>query len=345
MTAKVFFSQRFDVESIRTLFERACSAAAVNIKAGDRTAVKVHFGEEGNTRFVPPSSIRPVIEALEAVKAAPFLTDANTLYRGMRVNATDHMEIAARHGFKALGVPIIIADGERGEEETEIEIEKRIFRKVRIAARVAEADAIVPVSHFKGHILCGFGGAIKNLGMGCGSRAGKLEMHSKIRPSIGAGCLACGKCVENCPADAISLEGDQAEIIHERCIGCAECISVCETGAVEVPWAGATSREVQERCAEYAFGALSGKKCVCVTFINNITSDCDCMADSRLIGKDVGIVSSPDPVSCEQAAYDLVVKANGRDIFREATGADGRHILEYSEKIGLGTRDYELVRI
>ncbi|MFB3926427.1 MAG: DUF362 domain-containing protein [Syntrophales bacterium] len=345
MKPHVFFSERFDAGAIRTLFDRACGCENGDIRDSDRVAVKVHFGEKDNTRFVPPTAIQPVVTALKERNSDFFLTDANTLYRGMRMNATDHLKIAVEHGFGTLRTRIIIADGELGDEEEEIEIDKPIFRKVKIARQIARSDAVVAVSHFKGHILFGFGGAIKNLGMGCGSRAGKLEMHSKIKPSVGAGCLCCEQCIEICPVGAITFTGERAEINRERCIGCAKCIAVCENGAIEVPWAGATSREAQERCAEYAFGAVLGKKRICITFINNITSDCDCMHDSRIIGRDVGIVSSTDPVACDQAAYDLTVEKNGRDIFRDVTGVDGTHLMKYGERIGLGRREYTLVKI
>lgn len=341
MAARVYYSEKIDTDTIRDLFSRALADSGIS---SGKIAIKVHFGEKGNTRFVQPDQIRPIADLLRRKSPDVFVTDANTLYRGMRLNAHDHLQIAREHGFEKVGAPIIIADGEKGEDENEIEINKRIFKKVKIAARIAEADAIAVVSHFKGHMLAGFGGAIKNLGMGCGSRSGKLEMHSKVKPSVGEGCILCDQCVEVCPAGAISTEGGAAVIDHAKCIGCARCIAACDAEAVSVPWEGATSREVIERCAEYAYGAARGKKLVCINFINKIASDCDCMGDSRLIGNDVGIVASADPVACEQASYDLVLKRHGgRDIFKETHGVDGRHMMEYAEALGLGTRKYVLV--
>ena len=347
MAPKVYYSRRIGADTIRAVFEKALADTSGRIGRGRRLAVKVHFGEQGNTRFVAPESIRPVIEALKTLGASPFLTDANTLYRGMRLNAKDHLQIAKRHGFEKLKTPIVIADGELGDEDETIAIGGRVFQSVRIARQIARADAIAVISHFKGHILFGFGGAIKNLGMGCGSRAGKLEMHSKIKPYVNASCVSCGQCVENCPAEAISLEEErQAEIQPERCIGCAECIAVCPNEAIEIPWHGASSSEVMERCAEYALGAVQGKPCVCLNFVNAITKDCDCMPDSEIIGKDVGIVASADPVACDQASYDLVLKNHGNvDIFRKATGVEGSHITAYGEKIGLGRKNYSLAEI
>lgn len=340
MAARVYFSEKFDMDTIRELFSRALEDSGIG---SGKIAIKVHFGEKGNTRFVQPEQIRPIADILRLKSPDVFLTDANTLYRGMRLNARNHLQIAREHGFDKVGVPIVIADGEGGEDEKEVEINKKIFQKVKIAARIAEADAIVVVSHFKGHMLTSFGGALKNLGMGCGSRSGKLEMHSKIKPTVGEGCILCDQCVEVCPAGAINTEGDAAVIDHAKCIGCARCIAACDAEVISVPWEGATSREVIERCAEYAFGAANGKKIVCVNFINKIAKDCDCMGDSRIIGKDVGIAASADPIACEQASYDLALKRHsGRDIFKEAHGVDGRHMLEYAEAIGLGTRKYVL---
>ncbi len=346
MAAAVYFSDHFSADTIGRLFGRVLAEAGEKIGQRDRVAVKLHFGEEGNTRFVSPANLRPILSALSVRNSNHFLTDANALYRGRRHNATDHLEIARKHGFCDLGVPVLIADGERGEEEEEVPIAGRIFSKVRIARRITESDALVVISHFKGHMLFGFGGAIKNLGMGCGSRAGKLEMHSSLKPSIGEGCTLCGKCVEVCPADAILLEEEKAVLDPEKCEGCASCIAACEFDAVEIPWMALAASAVMERTAEYALGAVSKKPCICMTFVNNIAKDCDCMADSELIGRDVGIVASVDPLACEQAAFDLVKAQHGNvDIFRKATRIDGTHILGYAETVGLGRRGYELVRL
>jgi uncharacterized protein len=346
MKVPVYFSEKFNADTISRLFERALADTGGRIGRKDRVAVKLHFGEEGNSRFVSPENLRPIIASLAKHNSNHFITDANALYRGQRHNAADHMKIVHKHGFDKLGPSVIIADGERGEEEAEIAIPGKIFTKVRIARHIAEAKALVVVSHFKGHMLFGFGGVIKNLGMGCGSRAGKLAMHAAVKPSINDSCTVCGKCIEVCPADAILLGEDQATIDPDLCEGCATCIAVCEVDAVEIPWMALASSAVMERAAEYALGALSGKPCVCVTFVNNIAKDCDCMADSEIIGHDIGIVVSVDPVACEQAAYDLVRAGHGNvDIFQKATRIDGTHIIGYAESIGLGRRGYDLVTL
>ena len=344
MKARVYFTGQINAATIKALFEAALADLPVSISPSDRAALKVHFGEEGNTRYVPPAHIQPVIEVLKPYTPNIFLTDANTLYRGMRYNATDHRKIARAHGFEDLKIPIVIADGEHGDDELLIPIPGRIFREVKIARAIAEADAIVAISHFKGHVMFGFGGSIKNLGMGSGSRAGKMQMHSTIHPVVITGnCTGCGACAENCASRAISIQGEVPVIDAALCTGCAKCIAVCAFGAIDVPWGGATSRDVMARTAEYALGAATGKKIICLTFITNITKDCDCMPDTRIIGRDVGLIAGIDPVACDQAAYDLVLQTHeNQDIFLKATRITGTYQIEHAAAIGLGTRAYRL---
>jgi len=329
----VYFTKSFDKENIRQLFLRIFK----DIRKDDRIAIKVHFGEDGNTRFVSPDLISPIIEEVKKKNLNHFLTDTNTLYRGSRLESKDHLDTANKHGFNNLGTDIIIEDG-----ETIVPIEKKIFKDVKIGKTIADSDKIITISHFKGHMLFGFGGAIKNLGMGCGSRAGKLEMHSKIKPYISSGCIECNTCVDNCPVDAINIS---EKSISDDCIGCAKCISVCPKNVVSIPWHGATSKEVQERCAEYAYGAVKGKEVFYITFIKNITKDCDCLKDSEIIAEDVGILASTDPVACDKAAYDLLKQTEKKDVFLDQNSVDGTHILEYSQDIGLGSKDYTLITI
>jgi uncharacterized protein len=343
--AKVYFSRTFEEASIRSIFEEALAGMVNGIEANDKVAVKLHFGEEGNTRFVKPGQVKTIIDVLSEYTSNAFLTDANALYIGKRHNGRDHMGIAEKHGFTRLGIPVVIADGEEGKDEKVVDISGKIFSRVKIARAIADADAVAAISHFKGHVMFGFGGAIKNLGMGSGSRSGKLEMHSRIKPSVSRRCNGCGLCLENCRVHAISLSDEKASIDHGICEGCAFCIAICPKEAISVPWGGATSREVQCRCSEYALGAVKNKKLVCITFINNITKDCDCMSDTRIIGNDVGIVASIDPVACDKAAYDLLIKEHGgRDIFKSANGVDGSGIFTYAENIGLGKTSYELIK-
>jgi uncharacterized protein len=330
--AKVYFSEKNDKETIKKI----AKAVFEEQELDGKIAVKVHFGEKGNTRFVQPEEIKPIIEALDNENF--FFTDTNTLYVGKRTNDEEHKKLAKEHGFSDWQIKI-------ASEETEVEINKPIFKKVKIGKEIAEADSLLVISHFKGHVVFGFGGAIKNIGMGSGTRAGKLEMHSNISPSVGSGCKGCGTCVEHCPADAITIEDGKAKINSEKCIGCADCIAVCPYKAVNIPWGGAVAEDVRKRAAEYAFGAAKDKKTVYINFIIRVTKDCDCLSDSEIIGKDVGIAASLDPVALDKASYDLCIEKNGKDVFKEFTGNDGTNILDYGEEIGLGKKEYELIRI
>lgn len=350
MRSKVYFTESFDDNVIRKLFEQLLEEKNKDneepvLNENKRVAIKVHFGEKGNTRFVQPSQIRPILTKLKEINNNHFLTDTNTLYRGSRLNEEDHLNLAKEHGFGELDTKIEIADGKLGEDDVSVEIKKEIFDKVRIGRKLAEADSIILISHFKGHVLFGYGGSLKNLSMGFGSRAGKLQMHSKVSPTIDEEkCVGCGVCVDNCSVDAIDIEAGKASI-NDKCIGCAKCISVCPHGAVNIPWHGASSEEAQKRAAEYAFGAVKDKQVFCVNFINNVTKDCDCLKDSEIIGKDIGIVASLDPVACDQACYDLCEERNGTDVFKKNTGVDGRVLIDKSDNIGVGSKDYELIRL
>lgn len=318
------------------------------IDSGDLTAVKLHFGERGNTAFVRPIYLRKVVEEIAAAGGKPFLTDTNTLYVGGRCNAVDHLRTAVTNGFafSVVDAPVVIADGLRGESAVKVPVDGRIFREVSVGAEIVNADALVVVTHFKGHELSGFGGAIKNLGMGCASRAGKLAQHSTVSPSVDpAGCTGCGACVAHCPSGAIALVSGKALIQPQDCIGCADCIVVCPEHTVKVDWNEAAPA-VQKKIVEHALGAVRGKEssALYLTFATHLSPFCDCYGNSdRPIAPDVGILASDDPVAIDQACADLVLRAAGRDVFRETHPAvDWTVQLAYGEELRLGTRRYRL---
>lgn len=344
MLSKVYFTKTFDYDAIKNLFNKVYNDFGV-INPKDRVAIKVHFGEKGNTKFVSPEYIKPITDSLKKVNNNFFITDANTLYKGMRVNATDHKKIAKEHGFYELGSEIMIADGELGDYEEIVKIPGRIFLETKIGKHIADSSTIVCISHFKGHDLFSFSGAIKNLGMGCASRAGKLIQHSITKPAVfEERCILCGKCTEACPTNAISLKERSAFINSEICIGCAKCIAVCGNKAIRTSWYRGS--EVQKRCAEYALGAMKNKKGMFFNFLKDITKHCDCAKeDSEIICGDIGVVASSDPVACDKASYDLIFKEKGKDIFKELHGYDGTPIFDYSEEIGIGKKDYKLVEL
>ena len=318
------------------------------IGPGDLTAVKLHFGEKGNVSFVRPVFVRKVVEEIAAAGGKPFLTDTNTLYVGGRSNSVDHLRTAIAHGFAfaVVGAPLVIADGIRGESSVSVPVEGKIFPEVAIGAEIVNADAIVAVTHFKGHELSGFGGTIKNLGMGCAARSGKLAQHSTVSPVVDpANCTGCGTCIAHCPSGAIGILSQTALIDPRTCIGCADCIVVCPEQTVKVDWNEAAPM-VQKKMVEHAAGALRGKKesSLFLSFVMQISPYCDCYGNNdRPIAPDVGILASADPVALDQACADLVIRAAGRDPFREThPEIDWTIQLSYAEELGLGTREYLL---
>lgn len=337
------------------------------ISDGDLVAVKIHFGERGNTAYIHPVVVRAVIDRIKEYGGKPFLTDSNTLYVGSRSNAVDHLTTAILNGFDyaVVGAPLIIADGLRGRDYVTVKIGLKHFKEVKIASAAHHSDALIALSHFKGHEITGFGGALKNLGMGLGSPSGKQMMHSDVLPEIDVDiCTGCGKCLKWCPSGAIEVGAagaalNRASINPSLCIGCGECTVVCPNRSISINWK-TTPDTIQEKIAEYAFGLIGDKqgKTGFVNFLTDISPDCDCYdwSDAPLVG-DIGFLSSRDPVAIDQASIDLFNQTPGllgsrldggsldsEDKFKELHGFDWHHQLEYGEKVGLGTREYELVQ-
>jgi len=315
-------------------------------------AVKMHFGEEGNTGHVRPEYAGVICGKLaQDASAKPFLSDTNTLYRGRRTNSVEHLKLAREHGFTkdVCRADIVIPDDNIKENVTDVKIDGDYIEIARVVTQFIKADALVGIAHFKGHMMTGFGGALKNIGMGCASREGKLAQHSDVTPIVDLDrCEQCGKCAEVCPADAIYLRGRRVYINPAKCIGCATCIAVCEQGAIEVNWeAGGSS--IQEKMIEYASAVLKNKKrsSAFINFATKITKECDCLAkDDPRIAPDIGIFASRDPVSLDQACYDAVFNACGKDIFKEAhPSRDGSKQLHYAHELGLGELQYELIEV
>jgi uncharacterized Fe-S center protein len=334
------------------------------VATDDLTAVKIHFGEKGNSAFIRPIFARRVVDEIRKLGARPFLTDSSTLYPGERKEAVSALICAIENGFgyACAGAPLIISDGLRGVTETVVEVEGELLKKVYIGTEIVEADSLVAVTHFKCHELTGFGGAIKNLGMGCASRKGKLVQHSTVAPKVAEKyCTGCGICLKACAHDAIAIIEGKARIDPSLCAGCSRCITVCPAKAVHIQWNEAADL-VMKKMAEYAKGAISGKegKTVFINFITQVSPACDCYghADAPIVN-DIGICASTDPVAVDQACADLVNGARGNegsalqsghepggDKFRGCWPEIPWEVqLEHGEKIGLGSRAYELVRI
>jgi uncharacterized Fe-S center protein len=326
-------------------------------------AVKIHFGEKGNTAYIRPIFLRRIVDCVRALGALPFLTDTNTLYAGSRKNGISHYQTAMENGFAyaVVNAPVVIADGIRGGSFVEVRVDREIIQSAYIAKEIFDADVLISVAHFKGHEFAGFGGTIKNLGMGCASRKGKLIQHSGLSPRVKKkACAGCGDCILRCAHQAISLRDDKAAIDSRACAGCGECIVICPRGAIHVKWTSDIP-VFQKKMVEYAYAALRDKqgRSVFLNFLTQISPGCDCSHynDAPII-QDLGFMASLDPVAIEQASVDMVNSQRSLDNSCLATATtcedkfralyprtDWTIQLEHAEKIGLGRRDYELVRL
>jgi len=325
------------------------SSALNFISRNSLAVVKMHFGEEGNTGFVKPEYVRLVCDRIIKNEANPVLADTNTLYRGRRTNSLDHLQIAHEHGFtkEITDADVFIPDDSLKDNVSEIKIDAKFIKVAKILKFFSDADFLVDIAHFKGHIMTGFGGVLKNIGMGCASREGKLAQHSDVSPVVYVNnCVGCGACEKACPVKAITISEKKSLIDQKICIGCATCIAVCKYNAIDVNWeAGGSS--LQEKMIEYASAVLKNKldKSVFINFATKITKECDCLAkDDPRIAPDVGIFVSRDPVSADKAALDAIIAKNGKDIFKENhPNRNGSKQLYYAQELGLGNMDYELI--
>jgi len=302
----------------------------------DNVPIKVHFGEKGNKTFVPAASYDGIIDYLEEKGKTTSFIETNVLYRGSRTTKENHVTLAKEHGFTR--VPIIIADGQMGEAVHEVEINKEYFQKVKLGAAFNDYKQIIVMSHFKGHGLAGFGGALKQLAMGFASRSGKMAQHSRMVPKVSANkCVSCGVCVKKCDVDAITIP-DTAIINEEKCIGCAGCIAVCPVGAIRNDWGALNFRE---KVTEYAYGAQLNKSHLYISFMINITKDCDCIGEEmHPIAKNFGVLASVDPVALDSACIDLLQEEERIDLFNT-----GRESLKHAEHIHFGSTTYELIEL
>lgn len=348
--AKVYFIRAKDInKKLPVLFD----ALAFDFK-NQKVGIKLHFGEKGNKTFVKPGYVKVIADQIRKHNGSPDLIECCVLYRSVRTRADTHIELAKQHGFDF--APIVICDGELGDEFIEVSVKKKHFKKIKVGAKLKDYPFIVGIAHFKAHGGTGFAGALKNIGMGLGSRAGKLDMHSKTRPVIDTNkCTACSTCAANCPVNAITVM-KHAMINEKLCIGCAKCIAVCPEKAVHVPWGSTSESELQERIVEYAYGILKNIKSVHFSFLTDITPHCDCCSHSDTpVCEDIGVLASDDIIALDQASYDLVCRAKTNtksclkkqvdDKFSAITGIDSSVQLKYGEKIGLGKREYELVEL
>ncbi|MFH1845895.1 MAG: DUF362 domain-containing protein [bacterium] len=320
----------------------------MRLPGGAKIGIKVHLGEGIRPAPIPAGWLRPLANRLGQLGAAVFFTDTCTLYRGERSNAIAHSLMAAERGFTPgeAGGPFLVADGLFGEASVSVPITGSHFATVEVANAAVRATGLVVCSHFTGHLGTSMGAAVKNLGMGLASRAGKLQQHAVAKPRVEAEtCTACELCREICPERAIELRDEVAVIDRRRCSGCGQCLTVCYTEAIQADYS-ANSRLLQERMAEFALGVVQGKTdlVVYLTFLLRVTRDCDCIAkEEPTLFPDIGLLAASDPVAIDQAACDLVTERTGRPIeVWCGRDLDPSWQLAHGEAIGLGSRRYTL---
>jgi len=331
-------------------------------------AVKIHFGEPGNLTFLRPNYAKRVADVIKSLGGVPFLTDCNTLYPGRRKNALEHIESAYENGFTPLstGCQILIGDGLKGSDDVEVPVRGGEFvETAKIGRAIMDADVFISLNHFKGHEMTGFGGALKNIGMGCGSRRGKLEQHSTGKPLVKQKrCVGCRKCALQCAQNAISYEGGKASIDHGKCAGCGRCIAACRFDAIYSSDDSA-AEALNRKMAEYAKAVVDGRPNFHISAVIDISPYCDCHGENDLaILPDVGMFASFDPVALDQACADACLRQEPipgsllddhlhqagfhdfHDHFKNTTPeSDWESCLEHAEKIGLGSRKYELIKV
>jgi len=361
-------SRTSSIVKIRTLLAKLNETSPDAVRSGDLCAIKIHFGEMGNDAYISPVFARAASDAARAKGAKPFFTDTNTLYSGSRANAVDHLETAIAHGFvpEVCGAPVIIADGIQSNDWREVPLAGACTRldTAKIASGILDANSMIVLSHVKGHEMAGFGGAIKNLAMGCAPFVGKREQHCVKFQVSDKKCVSCGMCVSVCPTGAATLskeKGSKAMINQETCIGCGECMTVCAPKAIGMDWEVGLE-EFTEKMTEYALGAVSGKagRLLFVNIVQKVVPLCDCVPWSDIpVVPDLGFLASTDPVALDQACFDIVKAAPvwpGSALDGKAGPGDDKFTalhpktrselqLEHGELIGLGSRNYELIRL
>jgi len=367
MGSKVFYCDFRTTlrENIPAKFARLLKSAGMteNIDFTNKfTAIKLHFGEPGNLGYLRPQYAKVIADLVKEAGGVPFLTDCNTLYVGGRKNALEHIQAAYMNGFTpyATGCQVIIADGLKGMDDIEVSIDGDYIKNAKIGRAIMDADVFISLAHFKGHENAGFGGTIKNIGMGCGSRAGKMEMHNAGKPKVARSrCIGCGMCLKYCAQDAITVTEKKASIDHEKCVGCGRCIAACNQDAIYAGYDEA-NEVLNRKMAEYTLAVVKDRPSFYINIVMDVSPNCDCHAENDTpIVPDVGMFASFDPIALDMACADAVNKQpilpgsalaesehchhdHFTDIFPETNWMSA---IEHGEKIGLGTREYELVRI
>ena len=366
--SKVYFTNLRTNANMTLLqkLERLVKKAGIeNIDFSEKfVAIKIHFGEPGNLAYLRPNYSKVIVDLIKSKGGKPFLTDCNTLYVGRRKNALEHMDAAYENGYNpfATGCHVIIADGLKGTDEAFIKVEGGEYvKEAKIGQAIMDADIFISMNHFKGHESTGFGGALKNIGMGCGSRAGKMEMHCSGKPVVNQNnCVSCGACRKMCAHGAISFNEDKkASIDHDKCVGCGRCIGSCNFDAISNPDYCANDI-LNKKIAEYSKAVIDGRDHFHISFVIDVSPNCDCHAENdAAIIPNVGMFASFDPVALDMACVDA---ANKQVVIRESYLGEKEHhthdhfinthpetnwevCIDHAVKLGLGNKEYELIEV
>ena len=326
------------------------------------TAIKIHFGEPGNLAYLRPNYSKVIVDLIKEQGGRVFLTDCNTLYVGRRKNGLDHMDAAYENGYNpfATGCHVVIADGIKGTDDVLVPIDGDFVKEAKIGRAVMDADIVISLNHFKGHEATGFGGALKNLGMGCGSRAGKMEMHSAGKPYVKEKkCIGCGQCQKICAHSAITITDKKASIDHNKCVGCGRCIGICPMDAVK-PAEDESNDILNCKIAEYAHAVLKDRPNFHISLVCDVSPCCDCHGENDApIVPNVGMFASFDPVALDIACADAV---NKQPVLSGSVLSEQPHVhhdhfknthpetnwmtgIDHAVKLGMGSKEYELIEI
>ena len=356
-------------EGLPTKLKRLIKAAGIGQldMDGKFVAIKMHFGELGNLGFLRPNYAKAVADVVKELGGKPFLTDCNTLYVGSRKNALEHLYCAWENGFTPMtvGCPILIGDGLKGTDDVAVPVNGEYIKEAKIGRAIMDADVFISLNHFKGHEMAGFGGAIKNIGMGCGSRAGKKEQHNNGQPTVHQDkCRGCKACMKECANQGLAFDEStrKMHIVKKNCVGCGRCIGACNFDAIEFSsWAAV--KDLNCRMAEYAKAVVDGRPNFHISLIVDVSPNCDCHAENDApILPNIGMFASFDPLALDQACVDACLACDPlpnsqlsdnmakpdfcdhHDHFENSTpDSEYKTCLEHAEKIGMGTRSYELV--
>ena len=337
---------------------------------GKFVAIKMHFGEYGNVSFLRPNYARAVADTVKEFGGRPFLTDCNTMYPGSRKNAIEHLECAWLNGFTpyTVGCPVIIADGLKGTDDIAVPVNGgEYLKEARIGHAIMDADVFISLTHFKGHEMTGFGGTIKNIGMGCGSRAGKCAQHSGGKPTIDPEvCRGCRRCQRECANGGLVYDEARKKMTvdYDHCVGCGRCLGACNFDAIDFQNESANT-QLNCKMAEYAKAVVDGRPNFHISLIMDVSPNCDCHGENDVpILPNIGMFASFDPLALEQACVDACLAASPiagsqlannlakpsfvdhHDHFTNSTPeSEWRSCLAHAEKIGLGSREYELIKV